>query len=655
MYNFTYRYDVDGMRALAVLLVMLCHAGLSFASGGYVGVDIFFTISGFVVTSIIAKQIESGQFSILAFYAKRAKRLMPSLLVVCFFVVLVSVLFATPDRLYANIKNIASIFVFLSNYYQANNVGYFAAEADEVPLLHIWSLSVEEQFYLFLPLALYLAIRFFGRHVVSFMAAVFTASLAWAVFSLSRDVGGAYFSFFGRVYEFVPGVMLALLNVHGRLLARKSVVNDMAMFFGLACLAFCVLSFDKNTPFPGLYALLPVFSAALCICVAPGSLVVKNIFTSRIMTHLGRLSYCLYLWHWPVYFLLRRFDIAIPVFVISGFVVSYLLAYITYRFVETPLRYMVMPNIRAILVFLGSPLLLSMVLLLVAKSTNEMSFLYPNQMKKLYDSAKSTVWDLPRAEKCWGKTEVTDPQLCNVGAPLQQAKQKGFLWGDSHAYQMIEFVDRIGKDHGIAVQDATYSTCPPLREMAVLPGDIALRETDKVCARRNKKIMHYLLSHPEINIVYLSAAWSAYNNVDSNLPGPHGFVRDEFAARLADTVGSLVKTGKQVVLFNDIPYMPKRLVNCDLYNNLYFPHRKECSFSLKESIAGYDEFMPVLNDLVGKFPHVQVLDTYHALCKSGQCALSLNGVPLYRNGDYGHLNLNGSRVLYDQYLKRSLN
>lgn len=653
MYKFSYRYDVDGMRALAVVLVMLCHAGLSFASGGYVGVDVFFTISGFVVTSIIAKQIQSGEFSVLGFYAKRAKRLMPSLLVVCLFVVLVSVLFSTPDRLYGNIKNIASIFVFLSNYFQASNVGYFAAEADEVPLLHIWSLSVEEQFYLFLPFALYLAIRFIGRHVVTAMVVVFSASLAWAIYLLSRDVGGAYFSFFGRIYEFIPGVLLALLNVQGKFLPKKSVINDVVVIIGLLCLLYCLLFFDKNTPFPGVYALMPVTAAVICIYAVPGSVFIGRIFVNPCMIHLGVLSYCLYLWHWPVYFLLRRFDIPLVSFVALGFALSYSLALATHKYIETPIRHKAMPNLRAIGLFIGTPLIFSMALLGLAKSTNEMSFLYPSQMKNLYDNAKMTVWDAPRAVKCWGKTEVTDPQICHVGAAPQGAKQRGFLWGDSHAYQMIEFVDQLGKDQGISIQDAAYSTCPPLQEMAAQPGDIALRETDKVCAQRNNKIMQYLLLHSEIKIVYFSAAWSAYNNVDSDKPGPHGFVRNEFQNKLASTVATLVKNGKQVVLFNDIPYMPKSLINCDLYNNLYFSNRKTCSFPMSASTAGYDQFMPILKKLAKQYPNVTLLDTYNAFCNNGSCALSLNGTPVYRNGDYGHLNLNGSRSLYQLYLKKS--
>lgn len=644
-----YRPDVDGLRAVAVLLVMLCHASVPYLAGGFVGVDVFFVISGFVVTMVLASDIEAGQFCFSSFYANRAKRLLPSLLLVVVSVFIFTALFNIPERLYDVVKNICYIFFFLSNQYQAKNVGYFASDADQIPLLHVWSLSVEEQFYLILPLVLAFFLIKRPRFLIGLGGAVFASSLMWSVYVLQRDPSAGYYSFFGRVFEFIPGVVLALYERKFSSV-RRGWWADIGCLISMFAIFFGVVAFDKTSIFPGVTALLPVSAGALLIFFSRRALVVNRVLEQPVLVHLGRLSYCLYLWHWPVLYFFRYLHVDGWLLVLYSISASYILALLTHIFVEQPLRIWDVSWKTAVKTFLIAPAFVSLFILVLAKYTDNLSFIYPEGMVRMYQVAKANVWDEPRAEQCWGQMDVTDARLCMLGA--HAAEKKGFLWGDSHAYQMIYFMDQLGKDRGLSIQDATYSMCPPLMKMSDQPGAPLLRANDLACAKRNEKIIKYLLERRDIDIVFMSGAWSAYNNTSSDIISGHGFSKGEFAAKLEQTVAILVSAGKQVVLFNDIPYMPKEYINCNLYNNLHISSYKECSFPISQSEAGYQQYMPILKEMQEKYRQVSIIDTYHAPCTGGVCHLSWKGMPIYKNGDYGHLNLYGSRVLYQIYKDR---
>ncbi|OWY38235.1 hypothetical protein CEK28_13260 [Xenophilus sp. AP218F] len=648
--QFPYRADIDGLRAIAVLLVMLCHASVPHFSGGFIGVDVFFVISGFVVTTVLAMDIEAGQFRFSSFYAKRAKRLVPSLLLVVVSTLIFTALFNIPERLYDLVKNACYVFFFLSNLYQAKNVGYFATEAEQIPLLHIWSLSIEEQFYLCLPLVLaFLLIKRF-RVLIGLGIVVFAGSLAWSLHLLRLDPSSGYYSFLGRIFEFIPGVALALYERRqGQV--RRAWWADVVLLLALLAILLAAVGFDKQVAFPGFSALLPVLASVLLIFASRRARFLNRaLLEQAVFVHFGKLSYCLYLWHWPVLYFCRYFQFNGWKLVLCAFAASYMAALFTHKLVEQPLRLKAMPWKRAIGIFLASPAAVCTMFLILAKHTDELSFVYPDGMTKLYQVSKANVWDEPRAAQCWGQPGVTDAEACVLGR--QGAAKKGFLWGDSHAYHLIYFVDKLGKDQEMSVQDAAYSMCPPLMKQADQQGDPALREHDKACAQRNKQVMQYLLEHREIGTVFMSGAWAAYNNTSSNLPSGHGFVRNEFGDKLEQTVAVLVNAGKQVVLFNDIPYMPKELINCNLYNSLYVSGNRECSFPIERSESGYEQYMPILESIRDKYQQVSIIDTYHAFCQNGRCQLSWAGMPIYKNGDYGHLNLYGSHALYQMYLRR---
>ena len=255
-----YRREIDGLRAVAVLPVILFHAGFGVFSGGYVGVDVFFVISGYLITSILISELEQGNFSILRFYERRARRILPAL----FFVMLACLPFAymwmLPSQLEEFAQSIFAVSLFLSNWLFWSQTGYFGTAAELKPLLHTWSLAVEEQYYLLFPILLLSLWRYGRRSVLGFVVVVALLSLLLSEWGWRNEPDINFFFTFSRFWELLAGSICAFLTV-GRTLKSNNVLSAI----GLAAIVVSIFAFDDNTPFPSVYALVPVVGTALII------------------------------------------------------------------------------------------------------------------------------------------------------------------------------------------------------------------------------------------------------------------------------------------------------------------------------------------------------------------------------------------------------
>lgn len=333
-----YRPEVDGLRAIAVLIVILFHANIPGLSGGFVGVDVFFVISGYLITSIILKQLRAGSFSFGEFYRRRARRILPALLVVLSTSAIAGWFLQDPYLFERLGQSLMAVTAFVSNILYWRTTNYFTAGLEN-PLLHTWSLAVEEQFYVLFPLALWLAWRFVPRWLLGLLLLCALTSLT--VSQISVHKGRALAAFYllpARAYELLIGAVLAAGSVHA-ILARSPVLRHGLGWLGIAGIVLAAVIYDANTPFPGLAALLPALATACVLCGAASDNGLGRLLSAKPMVKVGLLSYSAYLWHQPVFtFAHAAGATGSLIWSIGLIAVSLILAWTSWRFVETPFR-----------------------------------------------------------------------------------------------------------------------------------------------------------------------------------------------------------------------------------------------------------------------------------------------------------------------------
>ena len=336
-----YRPDIDGLRAVAVIPVVLFHSKISLFPGGFVGVDIFFVISGYLISNILLHDISRDQFSILTFYERRIRRIFPALFTVLLFAACAAFVILLPGALgeldYFGTHLFGATF-FYSNYQFMSETGYFAAAAEDNPLLHLWSLAVEEQFYIVFPVYLYLVSRFFRDRLGLATMAVLLVSLVYSIYLVQNNPADAFYSTPARAWELMLGAILAIFPRKAPMDQRVAQVLGAA---GLGFIAYSILFYNAQTPFPGAAALAPCVGAALILYTGQRNMTLAGrLLSTSAFRYPGLISYSLYLWHWPVLVFYRMYAIT-PV---SQMEIALLLvamtaaAWASWKFVEAPFR-----------------------------------------------------------------------------------------------------------------------------------------------------------------------------------------------------------------------------------------------------------------------------------------------------------------------------
>ena len=334
-FNLKYRAEIDGLRALAVVPVILFHAGFELFSGGFVGVDVFFVISGYLITTILIEDIENKRFSIVNFYERRARRILPAL----FFVMLICIPFAwmwmLPNQMKDFSQSLVAVSLFASNILFWRESGYFAAAAEEKPLLHTWSLAVEEQYYVLFPIFLILAWRF-GKNRVLWMIVVMAAiSLLLSEWGWRREATANFYLTPTRAWEIFSGSISAFV-IHKYGIQK----NNLLALLGFAAIICSIFIFDKNTPFPSLYTLLPVIGSVLIVLYADKETIVAKVLSLKLVVGFGLISYSTYLWHQPLFAFLRISTPTYPsawAFALMS-IMSVGFGYLSWKYIESPFR-----------------------------------------------------------------------------------------------------------------------------------------------------------------------------------------------------------------------------------------------------------------------------------------------------------------------------
>lgn len=335
MTKLSYRPEIDGLRAIAVTAVILYHGKTLPLTGGFAGVDVFFVLSGYLITAILLAELQQSHFSVLRFYERRVRRILPALIVVLAATSVAAYAMMIPQQLDAYGQSLAAVVLFVSNFVFGAKSGYFSPSLEEAPLLHTWSLSVEEQFYLFFPLLLALCFRHAPRHIGLIFGVLAAASLGLAEWGWRHEPDINFFFTFSRAWELLVGAGTALA------LNRRPIAPQAALAtFGLGLILYALVFHSDATPYPSLATLVPVLGTALVILYASPVTGVGLVLAARPMVVVGLLSYSAYLWHQPLFAFARltSLDAPTPMLMAGLTVATYLLAAATWALVEQPFR-----------------------------------------------------------------------------------------------------------------------------------------------------------------------------------------------------------------------------------------------------------------------------------------------------------------------------
>lgn len=627
-----YRPDIDGLRAIAVLTVLLFHADIPGFSGGFVGVDIFFVISGYLITSIIHAEMMAGKFSIARFYERRVRRLIPALLALVAFCIAIGSALLLPADLDSLAKSALATLAFSSNIFFWRTTGYFDGPADYKPLLHTWSLGIEEQFYIIFPLILAATVRFIPRYVLGVIVGIAATSFALSVAGLALNKAAPTFYLLPfRAWELALGAMIAL-GATPTLTSKTARTTCAAI--GLACVAWAVVAYHSSMPFPGQYALLPCIGAALIISAGiHGSHHLTPVMTARPLVWVGLISYSLYLLHWPILVFLRYYLVRdlTHLEAVSALLAALLLAALSTRYVERPFRDRSM-SVGHLYRFAGGGVLLIAAAGSALVGLNGLPQRFSRDVASI-NAAAGTIY----------KCGVTDYILfanyyaCPLNLPTRKPSDaQVVLWGDSHAQMYAPALIPALRQHDRTGLLVPLTGCPPTADLSA--------RID--CARINAANFRAIAALPRAQTVVLGLRWQGYENgtfVDADGRTARGAGYAVILRELERTVDQLVKAGKSVVVIGplalptyDVPSVMSRTIAFDRQST------EPTGVARAEFLA---EVAPVLSRLreLDRRPGVDVAYVHERQCDGSWCPFVRGGQALF--ADDNHISSTYARSL----------
>lgn len=648
----TYRPEIDGLRTVAVVPVVLFHAGVGALSGGYVGVDIFFVISGFLITRILLSNLESG-FDLWDFYKRRIRRILPALLAVLLFATIAGIVILTPSALAEYGKSMIGVSLFGSNFFFWKSVDYFSSQAHVQPLLHTWSLAVEEQYYIFYPLLLFVLHRW-RVPLVPVLAILGLMSFLAAAVLVSSMPGAVFYLLPFRAWELTLGGLVAVIPA----LASRSLVARMVAPLGLVLIALPFFLYTPETTFPGLAAAPPVVGTALIIWAGdrPGTWLFR-ILASRPFVAVGQASYSFYLWHFPLFayasYLLDR-----PLDALTGSVLSVVAlaaAFASLRWIETPVR----RSNSAASVFVPLGLLVAALGIGAALAA---SAGWPQRLPaeaRLLADAPGDKFRHPYHCMSVNQTIVAPEQACRLGAPGMEPRV--LLWGDSHAMVTATAMNAAARRTNSAFLFAATADCPPGLGFSVSersePG-LTRMPSYRFCADYNRRMYELAIHDDQIDTVVISARWSNWrigepgNRVeapaDIRLEDETGIAtsvegnRAIFERGFLALVRALTGSGKTVYLVGPIPEPP-----FDVPQSLYVARWGLAEVPEALRVDDFRRRHAVAFQILAeaaRIPGAQLIEPHVSLCSPSSCPIAdTDGSPTYF--DHNHLSVRAARNL----------
>jgi peptidoglycan/LPS O-acetylase OafA/YrhL len=616
-----YRKEIDGLRAVAVLPVILFHAGFQVFSGGFVGVDVFFVISGYLITSILLAEIQSGEFSLVNFYERRARRILPALFVTMFVSIFVSWFWLLPRDMQSFSQSLVAVSIFSSNILFWLTSGYFDSTSELKPLLHTWSLAVEEQYYLIFPLFLMLIWKIGKKYLASILTVVAVISIALAQYCLmNNQTQTAFYLLPTRGWELLMGSLVALFLFNSPRYIPNEKASQIGAGVGLTLLCYAIFAFSKQTPFPGFYALVPTLGTALIIIFATEQTIVGKLLSNRAFVGIGLISYSAYLWHQPLFAFARHFFVDEPGQLLLGglTLVTIVIAYCSWKYVEKPFRDKQRFSRKSIFIYsvFGSLVFISFGLV----GHFEKGFVnrFSQSQQEILKFEKFNITNVYKSGTCfldWNQSYLAFSNQCAVSS----ADNSIMIWGDSHAASLSFGLRKQFTD----VIQYTASGCPPIKDVVI--------DWRPNCKKINDYVIEEITRITPKQI-FLLANWSLYG--------------DQFEL---NSLGVTIKYIKKVSPKSSIyiigpipqwrPSLPKLMV------------KQEVSLDGIKllRIASFEQ-LKIIDGLLNQLAYeekVNFLSPLDVMCEHQRClATSLaDGSYKLTAWDYGHLTDSGSILL----------
>ncbi len=666
-----YKPEIDGLRALAVLPVIFFHAGFDIFKGGFVGVDIFFVISGFLITKIIIQDLKQKKFSLKEFYIRRARRILPALFFITFLSCLVSIFLFSNDQLILFSRQVFSVIIFISNFFFWKNTGYFNPNSDLQPLLHTWSLGVEEQFYIFFPIFLIVIWKlkykkiFFTLIILSLLSIILSQvggnfkiqnlSLKYPFFFLPFEwfwqAGSANFYLpFGRIWELLSGSMVAFYLSKNKVLEKKT--NNLFSYLGFTLILISIFTFSDNIQYPSIFTIIPVFGTVLILLYGTNSTHLTKFLSYKPIVFTGLVSYSFYLWHQPIFaFNKIYFGVNLNILhSLSLILFSFLLSILSWRFIETPFRNKKNLSNKFVVTFLliTAFVILTFVVLVNLKLIKTKQIKFPNYIEKSFNMAENKgCLDIDYAHLA-----TTNNWFCELGD--KEKKVSFVLAGDSHALAVSPAFHEISSEKNIKGILVGFSGCPSLINVHI----VRINQNIKNCKLLNDKLFDYIKNN-NIKKLYLASRWTLYTNgnydgtsfamVSNNetMFSNMSISRETIAQKLEETFIKYNEIGVEINFINQIPlqlYYP-RFVYLNSYKNnlinLKKIHEYGVDFNKHKKLQKF--IKENLEILKNKNIDFKVIDFDNFFCKNSKCRLGDVNGSFYH--DLHHLSIYGSKKI----------
>lgn len=654
-----YRNSINGLRAIAVTSVILFHSGLGVIPGGYVGVDIFFVISGYLITGIIYQEIQTGSFSWKNFYERRSRRIFPALLLVITVSLPFAWLILLPGDMKEFYKSIAFTTIFSPNIFFYRQSGYFDTQIELKPLVHAWSLGVEEQFYFVFPLLLVAAHKWCKKYIFSLMVFGAVISLLICQNQITYDDRAAFYLLPGRFWELLIGSLISVGLYQKKIILKSNILLSLV---GIFLIFYSFFGYDSATIFPGFAAIPPTLGTALILLYAPDKSLIGAILSNRYLAFIGLISYSAYLWHQPI-FAFAKLSSLTPLNsqqIVFAIICVFSLAAVSYLFIELPFRNKIVISTKFFSITLAIGFSILLIFSYFGRVTNGFENRYAGFQLDKEEFSKQKL-------KTHCKQVQTDANfsLCITGSLNENIKPDTAIFGDSHANALVSEAGQYfeGKNRKLVV--STLDACPPLLGLDVVLGNYA----KGVCRSANQKRVEYIKRNPEIRKIYLVARWALYTNETVKPSNKKYYLINDkhheismseslkvFKESLSETIYEYENIGVKVILLLQPPEqkISPDLVYSRMRNNKNSSPQEKAQYIEKYSIEKSDHFdiQSKNREIINAFESneaIQIVNFDTLFCTENKCLFGDESHSLYR--DNNHFNKFGARKIVTELFK----
>ncbi len=645
----TFRLDINALRAVAVLAVIAYHFDIPGFTGGFIGVDVFFVISGFLITSQIQQSLEAERFNFANFYVSRLRRIFPALAVMCFSILVFGWFYMLPDEYVSHTKNAFQALYFGSNHAfgkVAGDGGYFDAVKTSVsPFLHTWSLSIEGQFYLVFPIVWVLIFKYWRKWQTSIVFASFVIATAYFAFDATHHTNLSFYSLSVRAWEFLAGACLVILPQRAQYIFSRKAVANASSIVGISCILFSIYFIDPKVLWPSEWTLLPIVGAIL-VLLGQNTASTGWLFSNWLVQRMGDISYSLYLWHWPVIVFAKYFADALILEIDATktsalLLVTVFLAFISWRFIEKPIREKreFWTNKKLVISFFSVMVAFWCIWRLVALSEG-----FSNRFAGQINHKDTVEMFKPPA---YGTTCFDDQRkpvnkdaskACLLNTDKAAQKTEVLVWGDSHMHQYYPAVIKAAQELSVNGYFLSRGGCH-----ATLPNEMPMQrhtipQEMQFCNDFNTFVHDKFVANPQIKTIVLDRLW----------------FDGEAVIQTIELVKALTKMGKKVVLIGAIPkpefnpgeiLLKRKSINLDLQINIAI-ERKKIAY-----LDGIDIF--VTQHLAAEISQGKVIwvDAMSYFCDAHKCDIVKNGVSNF--WDASHIT-EGKALEFTEAFKKAL-